>query len=225
MVIDTAIPVEEYYIPECYCQLLNRCIDNHGLVHIDLTIETPNHLGIISTQAIADWLDEIPTLRVILLLLKHYLARYSLNENYTCGLNTYSLIVMLIACIYDSELTKEARIGVVLQRLLRFYGWEFDEKIHKIDIRNRNHIFQKKFSSSKYAELEICDPLNDGNIMTRNCYKFQEIQELFRQIWTHCISQVECKVEEMMGMGKEAKEEVEERIEAEVQNYFLLELN
>lgn len=32
------------------------------------------------------------------------------------------------------------------------------------------------------ADLQILDPLNDGKIMTKNCYKFTEIKSLFREI-------------------------------------------
>ena len=104
LIIDTSIPVREEYINEFYRESLNRNIDNHGLVEVDITIETFNHLGLISTEAINKWLEEIPTLRIIVVLLKCYLAKHSLNESYSCGLNTYSLMVMIVGYIYDAEL-------------------------------------------------------------------------------------------------------------------------
>ena len=153
MIIDTEKPVEELYIPEEYREKLNRPTQNPGLIHVDLTIETKNHLGIISTEAINGWLEEIPTLRTIVVLLKSHLSLHSLNENYNKGLNTYSLIIMLVALIYHEELMHENRISFVLQRVLGFYGWEFDEKKTRIDIRNTKNIYQKKKFKSKSADL------------------------------------------------------------------------
>jgi hypothetical protein len=40
----------------------------------------------------------------------------------------------------------------------------------------------RKTEVSKCAELEVCDPLDNGAIMTKNCYKFSEIKELFLSI-------------------------------------------
>lgn len=56
-------------------------IKKGGKVCIDLTIETRNeddstsHLGIVSTLTINSWLEEIPTLRSVVLILKYHLAK------------------------------------------------------------------------------------------------------------------------------------------------------
>lgn len=36
------------------------------------------------------------------------------------------------------------------------------------------------------ADLEIRDPMNQQKNMTRNCYSFPEIKQLFRQMVEHC---------------------------------------
>ena len=33
------------------------------------------------------------------------------------------------------------------------------------------------------AELQVRDPLNDGKVMTRNCYKFYLIKEMMQQTY------------------------------------------
>jgi hypothetical protein len=55
-------------------------------------------------------------------------------------------------------------------------------------LRNRDEIFYLKGKEEigKYADLEVKDPLNNGKVMTRNCYAFVSIKEVFRNIYTHC---------------------------------------
>lgn len=44
--------------------------------------------------------------------------------------------------------------------LLNFYGWEFDEKIHKIDLLSKDIFTQKNDKNNeKCAAIEIMDPL------------------------------------------------------------------
>lgn len=31
------------------------------------------------------------------------------------------------------------------------------------------------------------DPLNNGKVMTRNCYEFPKIREIFQGIYTNCL--------------------------------------
>jgi hypothetical protein len=64
-------------------------------------------------------------------------------------------------------------VGIILCKLLNFYGWEFDEKNYGIDLRNKNQIYYEKSNGAEensFASLQVKDPLNQGKIMTRNCY-------------------------------------------------------
>lgn len=59
-----------------------------------------------------------------------------LNCTYEGGLNTFSMIVLLVAYISHAKLEKEENAALVLERILRFYSEEFDEKEQGIDILN-----------------------------------------------------------------------------------------
>lgn len=82
-----------------------------------------NHLGIISTQTINSWLKEIPSLHYIVIALKVLLQDRDLHKTYTGGLNTFSMIVLLVAYIRHGQLEKETNTGAVLERLLQFYAF------------------------------------------------------------------------------------------------------
>lgn len=192
LIIDTHIPVMEEFFPLHDRIYLSREINNGGKVSIDLTIETKNpdlssnHLGVRSTEEIRRWLEEIPTLNSLVVILKYFLSKRSLNETYSNGLNNYALIVLIVAYLEHSGMRNEESVAVVLDGLLNFYGWEFQEKLFRVDIREKE-VFIKKDKQTSFAALEICDPLNNGNIMTQKCYRFDEIKLLMRDIYADCV--------------------------------------
>ena len=58
-------------------------------------------------------------------------------------------------------------------------------------------IFSEKTEKHQnYAPLEIVDPLCEGRIMTKNCYRFDEIKEMMREISKKCINRTINEVEE-----------------------------
>lgn len=82
------------------------------MIEADITIETlnmqskSNHLGIISTQTINEWLKEIPTLHFIVIALKVLFNNRGFNKTYQGGMNTFSMIVFIVAYIYHAGLEK-----------------------------------------------------------------------------------------------------------------------
>lgn len=83
-------------------------------------------------------------------------------------------------------------------KLLNFYGWQFDEKNYGVDIRNRNQIYfeKSKTEENKFANLQVKDPLNQGKVMTRNCYEFEKIKDIFRSIYDNCFGKKEKMLKE-----------------------------
>lgn len=78
------------------------------------------------------------------------------------GINTYGMVVMVVAFMRHLKLQKEENIVKVLESVLSFIVEEFDEKSFGIDLRNKKDIFFKKPDSKEKgivkAELEILDP-------------------------------------------------------------------
>jgi len=58
--------------------------------------------------------------------MKEFFTINRLNLTYEGGLNTISMIVMLVAYIWHAELQEEENTAVVLEKILRFYVYEFD---------------------------------------------------------------------------------------------------
>jgi DNA polymerase sigma len=99
LTIDNRLP----FVPFLPGHPLNQSVPHCGLVQIDLTVETTDpsrkHLGVVSTIQTKEWLSSIPTLQAIAIVLKDLLAAHLLNETYYGGINTFTLLVMLVAVI------------------------------------------------------------------------------------------------------------------------------
>ena len=104
LTMNTAIP---FISGEFYA--LNKP-HNSGPIQADITIETPSHdnqsshLGILTTAAISSWLTSLRPLHPIVIILKEFFALNKLNLAYEGGLNTISMIVLLVAYIKDAKL-------------------------------------------------------------------------------------------------------------------------
>ena len=59
----------------------------------------------------------------MVIVLKMLLQGRDLHGTYQGGLNTFSMIVMLVAYIYYAHLQEETNPAVVLERVLHFYGY------------------------------------------------------------------------------------------------------
>jgi DNA polymerase sigma len=70
-------------------------------------------LGLISTEAINQWLQQVSSLHSIIIILKEFFAKRKLNCTYEGGLNTFSLIVLLVAYIFHARLQEEDNAALV----------------------------------------------------------------------------------------------------------------
>ena len=114
LTIDTSVP----FISGEFYQL-NRP-HNCGPIQADITVETSthnnisSHLGIRTTAAIGQWISSIKSLHSIVIIMKEFFTINRLNLTYEGGLNTISMIVMLVAFIEHAGLAEEENTAVVL---------------------------------------------------------------------------------------------------------------
>lgn len=60
---------------------------------------------------------------------------------------------MIVAFLDYAKLREEKSVAIVISQFLKFYGWEFDEKIQKIDLLNKDVIFTKTEKHQNCAAL------------------------------------------------------------------------
>jgi DNA polymerase sigma len=106
LTIDTSIPFLDPSF-DSY-QQLNRPHPS-GPLDADITVETRSHdqcshVGLISTATINSWLTDIPSLNTVVIVLKQYFLKKQLNVTYEGGLNSFSMIVLIVAYLYHAQL-------------------------------------------------------------------------------------------------------------------------
>lgn len=69
----------------------------------------------------------------------------------------------MVAFLKYSQISQNIPHSVVFDRLLRFYGWEFDEKVLLVDVLHESVIVNKaglvRHNKFQRADLEVMDPL------------------------------------------------------------------
>ena len=78
-------------------------------------------------------------------MMKYFLNLEGLNSTYkgiyfkfiSDGINTYGIVVILVAVIRHLNLTKQDNIVIMVENILTYLVHEFDQKIYGIDLRNK----------------------------------------------------------------------------------------
>lgn len=94
-----------------------------GTIKVDITInvEGISSVGYESTILMRDWITRLPTVQKLVVLFKHMLSIRGYNSNFTGGIGSYCLFVMITA--YLKEFGKENdSISTLFQKILKWYG-------------------------------------------------------------------------------------------------------
>jgi DNA polymerase sigma len=125
-----------------------------------------------STEFMKSWLEIIPNLNPILIVLKYLMSTKGLNRPFKGGLSSYCLMIMVTAYLKESiqhyKLAGKPQksIGEQFIEVLNFYCGEFDNENTSLSLIANQSCFFKTGDEKHY--LNIIDPLN-FRMMTVNC--------------------------------------------------------
>jgi len=91
---------------------------------IDISVVTGKHHGIQTAKLVQRYCEGLPTLRPLVLVLKHLLSQRGMNKPFEGGLSSYALTLMAIAFLQTPQLYNNAHtdVGQQLCSLCAFYG-------------------------------------------------------------------------------------------------------
>ncbi len=146
-------------------------------LRIDISFNMIN--GVKSAALIKEYLNEFPCLRYLAMVLKQFLLQRDLNEVWTGGIGSYSLILMIVSFLQlhpriDAR-SSDNNLGVLLIEFFELYGKQFNYMRTGIRVKDggsyvpKEEIF-KQFSSNGYRASILCieDPLNPSNLNKLN---------------------------------------------------------
>ncbi|KAM9253549.1 terminal nucleotidyltransferase 4A isoform 2-T2 [Dugong dugon] len=154
-------------------------------VDISFNVET----GVRAAELIKSYMKKYSLLPYLILVLKQFLLQRDLNEVFTGGISSYSLILMAISFLQlhpriDARRADE-NLGMLLVEFFELYGRNFNYLKTGIRIKEGGAYIAKeeimKTMPSGYRPSMLCieDPLLPGNDVGRSSYGAMQVKQVF----------------------------------------------
>ena len=150
-----------------------KFVTTHGRFNVDISVNQSN--GLLAGKIINGFLSNLHpgrsnsvALRSIIMITKAFLAQRSMNEVYTGGLGSYSIVCLAVSFlqmhpkIRSGEIDPEENLGVLVMEFFELYGCYFNYDEVGISLRDGGTYFSKRqrgwYDYSKRSLLSIEDP-------------------------------------------------------------------
>ncbi|RNA38218.1 PAP-associated domain-containing [Brachionus plicatilis] len=156
-------------------------------LRIDISFNMTN--GVKSAALIKEYLNEYPSLRCLAMVLKQFLLQRDLNEVWTGGIGSYSLILMIVSFLQlhprIDPRSDDNNLGVLLIEFFELYGKQFNYMRTGIRIKDggsyvpKEEIFKQFNNGYRASILCIEDPLNPANDIGKGSYGALKVKQAF----------------------------------------------
>ncbi|KAM3872688.1 terminal nucleotidyltransferase 4A-like [Diretmus argenteus] len=154
-------------------------------VDISFNVET----AVKAAQLIKSYLKMYTVLPPLIFVLKQFLLQRDLNEVFTGGISSYSLILMAINFLQlhpriDTRRTN-INLGILLIEFFQLYGRDFNYLKMGIRVKNagaylaKEEMVKSMGNGSRPSMLCIEDPLQPGNDVGRSSYGVLHVKQVF----------------------------------------------
>ncbi|XP_053697857.1 non-canonical poly(A) RNA polymerase protein Trf4-1-like [Sabethes cyaneus] len=163
-----------------------KLTDRETQVKVDISFNMQS--GVQSAELIKDFKRKYPVLAKLVLVLKQFLLQRDLNEVFTGGISSYSLILMCISFLQlhpRANLHQTTNLGVLLLEFLELYGRKFNYMKTGISVKNGGRYIPKEelqremIDGHRPSLLCIEDPLTPGNDIGRSSYGALQVKQAF----------------------------------------------
>ncbi|EMD38132.1 hypothetical protein CERSUDRAFT_49354 [Gelatoporia subvermispora B] len=156
----------------------------HGRFSVDISINQGN--GVAAGKMINHFLSELPALRALVFVVKSFLSQRSMNEVFTGGLGSYSIVCLAISFLQHhpkirrGEIDPSKNLGVLVMEFFELYGCYFNYEEVGISVRDGGTYFNKaRRGWREYREpklLSIEDPGDPSNDISRGSYGIMKVR-------------------------------------------------
>uniref|UniRef100_U5ETV5 polynucleotide adenylyltransferase n=1 Tax=Corethrella appendiculata TaxID=1370023 RepID=U5ETV5_9DIPT len=163
-----------------------KLTDRETQVKVDISFNMQS--GVQSAELIKDFKRKYPVLSKLVLVLKQFLLQRDLNEVFTGGISSYSLILMCISFLQlhpRANFNQTTNLGVLLLEFLELYGRKFNYMKTGISVKNGGRYIPKEELQREMVDghrpslLCIEDPLTPGNDIGRSSYGALQVKQAF----------------------------------------------
>lgn len=162
-----------------------KMTDKYSDVKVDISFNMSS--GVKSAELIKQFKDRYPALARLVLVLKQFLLQRDLNEVFTGGISSYSLILMVVSFLQlhprPERLRRPLNLGVLLIEFFELYGRKFNYVKTAIRVTDGGcYVAKDEVAMSdghRPALLCIEDPLTPGNDIGRSIYGAIQVKQAF----------------------------------------------
>jgi hypothetical protein len=171
------------------------------LTAVDLSFQSRifSHSGLATLEFVEKMLKKFPMMRTLVLVLKNYLHVRKLNNPYTGGLSSYSLIILVIYFLQQCQKSKNTKFTVVNEEsedhpaynapvplyaelffsFLDFYGRQFDFSNQAISVINDGFTF----APPTLCVVWIDNPLLPGSNVASSTFAMWRVKQAFLEAY------------------------------------------
>ncbi|KAK7887191.1 hypothetical protein WMY93_026812 [Mugilogobius chulae] len=176
-----------------------KLTDHETEVKVDISFNVET--AVKAAQFIKSYLKKYPVLPPLIFVLKQFLLQRDLNEVFTGGISSYSLILMAISFLqlHPRIDTRRSNInlGILLIEFFQLYGHDFNYMKTGIRVKNggaylcKEEMLKTMGSGNRPSMLCIEDPVQPGNDVGRSSYGVLQVKQVFDfayMVLTHGLS-------------------------------------
>ncbi|EIW60204.1 uncharacterized protein TRAVEDRAFT_164816 [Trametes versicolor FP-101664 SS1] len=161
-----------------------KFVTTHGRFSVDISINQGN--GVTAGKMVKQFLEELPALRSLVLIIKSFLSQRSMNEVFTGGLGSYSIVCLAISFLQmhpkvrRGEIDPSKNMGVLVMEFFELYGCYFNYGEVGISLRDGGSYFNKTqrgwMDYGQQRLLCIEDPGDPTNDISRGSYNIAKVR-------------------------------------------------
>ncbi|XP_038153350.1 terminal nucleotidyltransferase 4A-like [Cyprinodon tularosa] len=164
-----------------------KLTDHETKVKVDISFNVET--AVKAAQFIKSYLKRYTVLPPLIFVLKQFLLQRDLNEVFTGGISSYSLILMAISFLqlHPRIDTRRSNInlGILLIEFFELYGRDFNYMKTGIRVRNggaylsKEEMLKAMGHGNRPSMLCIEDPVQPGNDVGRSSYGVLQVKQVF----------------------------------------------
>lgn len=155
--------------------------DRFTEVKVDISFNMQS--GLLSAKKIKAFLKQYPLLDKLVMIIKQFLYQRNLNEVYTGGIGSYSLILLIVSFLQHHPRVKaeseDANLGILLTEFFELYGRNFNYVKVGINVEGTGSYFNKMEHGMSDSTLCIIDPADPTNNVGRVCFGLWNVKCAF----------------------------------------------
>ncbi|KAG1756907.1 uncharacterized protein EDB91DRAFT_1095130 [Suillus paluster] len=161
----------------------------YGRLNVDISVNQGN--GVVAGKIVNGFLNDMRgcgfALRSLVIIAKAFLNQRGMNEVYTGGLGSYSIVCLAVSFlqmhpkIRRGEIDAEKNLGVLVMEFFELYGCYFNYEEVGISVRNGGLYFSKRqrgwHDSLKKNLLSIEDPTDPSNDISKGSFGIVKVRQ------------------------------------------------